>query len=412
MYQVETVAERHVRLETLSRARALRRGAPAGEQRALTVADVPAAMLAQGPAGPPVSVRESIGLVDAWAVVSVIARTAAQMPPLLYRSTGGGRERVSSGVGAELLRRPAPGMARSAFVASAVLCTALWGEVFVAKWRRGDGTVAGLGLLAPDAVEVELLPTGEPTYTTTISGRRRTLTRADVCHGMLFSLDGRRGISPVRQAREALGLNRALGRQAVATAANQGVPRGVLTVPAGPAGDDIMANLSDTWAARHQGPDNAGRVAVVSGEIDFKPVAMPLADQEFLESRRFSTAEVCRVWGCPPWAVGADTTSSMTYSNLETQQLDLVRRCVTSYVQPLEEALSADDEIAPGDEYVELLAEGVLRGDTAGRYSAYQTALSAGFLTVDEVRRRENLEPLPAAAPPPTPVAQEAPTDA
>jgi phage portal protein BeeE len=34
----------------------------------------------------------------------------------------------------------------------------------------------------------------------------------------------------------------------------------------------------------------------------------------------------------------------------------------------------------------------MLKTDTASRYAAYATALSSGFLTVDEVRDRENLE--------------------
>ena len=36
--------------------------------------------------------------------------------------------------------------------------------------------------------------------------------------------------------------------------------------------------------------------------------------------------------------------------------------------------------------------ESMLKTDTASRYAAYATALSSGFLTVDEVRDRENLE--------------------
>ena len=36
--------------------------------------------------------------------------------------------------------------------------------------------------------------------------------------------------------------------------------------------------------------------------------------------------------------------------------------------------------------------DSMLKTDTASRYSAYATALSSGFLTVDEVRDRENLE--------------------
>lgn len=346
-------------------------------------------------AGAPVAVRDSLRLTDAWGVVSTIARTAAQMPPIVYRPQGDGRVRVTTGVGPELLRRPTPGMTPSAFVASAILSVALFGEVLIGKFRRAEQIVM-LGILPPDAVEVSRDSMGEPHYRWHDGQRRHDLTRGDVAHGMLFSLDGLRGISPVRMCRDGLGLNRALAQQAAATAVNGGAPRGVLTVPAGPASDDVMAALKDHWTARHGGPENAGRVAVVTSEIDFKAVGMSLSDQEFLASRNFSTSEVCRIWGMPPWAIGASTGDSLRYENAESQALSLVKYCVASYLQPFEEAISADDDLCPGDQYCELLAEGVLRGDTKARYAAYETGLRAGFLTVDEVRRAESLAPLPA----------------
>jgi hypothetical protein len=41
----------------------------------------------------------------------------------------------------------------------------------------------------------------------------------------------------------------------------------------------------------------------------------------------------------------------------------------------------------------------LLRGDTITRYQAYEIGLRNGWLTVGEVRRRENLNPLPANTP-------------
>ena len=38
--------------------------------------------------------------------------------------------------------------------------------------------------------------------------------------------------------------------------------------------------------------------------------------------------------------------------------------------------------------------ESLLKTDTASRYDAYAVALSNGFLTVDEVRDYENLDPM------------------
>lgn len=49
--------------------------------------------------------------------------------------------------------------------------------------------------------------------------------------------------------------------------------------------------------------------------------------------------------------------------------------------------------------YAEYLPDALLATDTAGRYAAYKLALEAGFLTLDEVRRKENLPALPERVP-------------
>ena len=53
----------------------------------------------------------------------------------------------------------------------------------------------------------------------------------------------------------------------------------------------------------------------------------------------------------------------------------------------------------PDELFAEFLVEGLLRGDTITRYQAYEIGLRNGWLTVGEVRRRENLNPLPANTP-------------
>jgi len=45
--------------------------------------------------------------------------------------------------------------------------------------------------------------------------------------------------------------------------------------------------------------------------------------------------------------------------------------------------------------YAEYLPDALLATDTAGRYAAYKTGIESGFLTIDEVRRKETLPALP-----------------
>jgi hypothetical protein len=45
--------------------------------------------------------------------------------------------------------------------------------------------------------------------------------------------------------------------------------------------------------------------------------------------------------------------------------------------------------------YVEYVPDALLATDTAGRYAAYKTGLEGGWLTIDEIRAKENMPQLP-----------------
>jgi hypothetical protein len=49
--------------------------------------------------------------------------------------------------------------------------------------------------------------------------------------------------------------------------------------------------------------------------------------------------------------------------------------------------------------YAEYLPDALLATDTKGRYEAYEIALRNRILTLDEVRRKENLPALPERVP-------------
>ncbi len=131
-----------------------------------------------------------------------------------------------------------------------------------------------------------------PLYTiTTTEGRRETVSERDVLHVRSpLTLDGIRGLSPLAACREALESSAAMSRHAARTFANDARPSGVLKVPAGPEQADVMENLSRAWDDRHAGPDRAGRVAVLAGEIEFTALSIPPGDLQFVEQRQLSTA--------------------------------------------------------------------------------------------------------------------------
>jgi HK97 family phage portal protein len=315
------------------------------EDRALTRENVPTLMLAASQV-PGISPRSALSVSDAYACIRALADSAASLPLHVYRRTDAGREWVEGGA-AEPLRSPAAAVTQAALVAQMVGHLNLFGEAFVGKYRDQTGAVFQLGLLAPDRVQVEMRG-GMPTYGyADENGRYGVYTTADVIHVRGLSVDGLRGVSPVRQASRALGYAGSLAEHGARFMANGARPAGVLSVPPGPAAEEVMENLRKGWEARHRGPENAGRIAVLSGEVSFAPLTMPMDDAEFLGQREFSTREVARIFRVPPWIIGAQSGDSLTYATVAEQARAFVTFSLRPWLCFIEQALGGDVELVP-----------------------------------------------------------------
>ena len=274
----------------------------------------------------------------------------------------------------------------------------LFGNAYLGKFRDTEGHVSQLALLHPDRVTPELRA-GQPVYTVNDGrGRRSEHGVDDVIHIRALSTDGLLGLSPVRECRVALSLSQGLAEQAAMFFENGARPTGILKAPAGQ--DETLKRISEAWSMRHAGTRNAHRIAVISGEVEFTAITGPLDDLQFVEQRHLSTAEIARVFRVPPWMVGASSGDSMTYSNTESQALSFVTHSLRPWLVLIEQAISEDSDLAPGALYVEFLLDALLRADSATRSDVYTRALDplTGWMTREEVRRLENLDPEPATA--------------
>lgn len=387
---MESVRDREARIEQLAVARAGR-----VEDRALTRANVPAVMLTQPRAGVPVTARTALAVSDVYAAVRALVDAVAALPLIAYRRTPGGRARYDGPL-ADLLARPAPATPQYAFLGHLAASLVIYGDAFVALYREQGGAVTQLGVLDPQRVAVEV-KAGLPLYTVTaIDGRRETVTERDVLHVRSpLSLDGIRGMSPIAACREAVESAAAMSRHAASTFAHDARPSGVLKVPSGPEQADLIENLATAWGDRHEGPDRAGRIAVLAGEVEFTALSIPAGDLQFVEQRQLSTAEIARIFRLPPWILGAKSGDSLTYSTVEGQGLAFLTHSLRPWLVAIEQSFATHPDLCPGDLYCEFLADAMLRTDAQTRAAIYTQALDPvhGYMTRAEVRARENLPP-------------------
>ena len=344
---------------------------------------------------PVVSPQNALRVADVFACVRCLSDAAASIPLIPYRKTADGRTRADGRL-SDLLRRPAPGSTQANLIGTAMAHLQLYGNAYLGKFRDADGRIEQLALLHPDRVTVELRD-GRLLYVVNDGmGRQSEHGVEDIIHVRGLSVDGLVGVSPVRACRVAMGLSASLAAHANHFFENGARPTGILRVPMFPS-DEAADTFAAEFTNNELGLRNAHKIAVVTGDeaLDFTQLTGALDDLQFVEQRHLSTAEIARIFRVPPWMVGASSGDSMTYSNTESQALAFVTHSLRPWLVLIEQAISEDADLCPGNLYCEFLLDALLRADSKTRSEVYTAALDplTGWMSREEVRRAENLPP-------------------
>lgn len=336
------------------------------------------------------------GTAVAHRCVQLIAEALASVPLCIYaRGARGARDRAESHPLYGVLH-DAPNAHLTAFEFREALVVGLLTHGNAYAWisRNGRGQVAALHLVDPRTVSVERLATGRLRYTLTgATGLGPKVLLADEMLHLRYRMrpDGCMGLSPLQLARETFGIALAQGDTAAKQAAKGFRPEGALVFPQALSrearGDSLEAMRRKVEAIN----DPAGNILVLDGGAEWKPLAFSSKDAEFLESRKLSNLDVCRVFGVPPSAAGI--TDNATYSNIGEESRALVQRCLAPMARRIEQAMNATllTPEARKVYFIEHDLAGLLRGDLGARYAAYRVGRDGGWLSPNEIRRFENM---------------------
>ena len=342
--------------------------------------------------GRAVSPSESLQSVAVFACVRVLAETIGTLPLHVYRRLEPrGRERdPRHPLYRALHELPNPEMTSVELREAIVGHLALRGNAYLNVVPLGSGAVE-LWPLRPDRMRVERLAGGGVGYFYTVGGVEERLARRAVMHLRGLSSDGVVGYAPVTLAREAIGLALAAEEYGARLFANNARPGGALQVK-----DKLSKEGADrlkaSWEAAHGGLDKAHRVAVLEEGVTWQQIGMAPEDAQFLETRKYQTSEIARLFRVPPHLIG--DLERATFTNIEHQSLEFVIHTIRPWLVRIEQAIKRD-LLTEDTHYAEFLVDGLLRGDVQSRYQAYATGRQNGWLSANDVRDLENMNPLP-----------------
>lgn len=351
---------------------------------------------AAGPtlSGSHVTAETAMRLSTVYKCVRAIADTMGMLPLHLYqRGSGEQRDRVMDDPLTRLLAvKPNRWQIPMQFRAMLEAHRSMRGMGYAEIFYGANGVPDELVPLHPDTVTPEVTASGEPRYVVrSAKGQERILVSGEILVITGLTLNGYVGINPIQAEREAIGSAIAARDYGSRFWNNDARPPFYIHVPGKFESDEARGNFRSEWQTMYGG-QNRGRPAVLDRGMEIKELGVSNADSEWIAARQYSDIDICGLWRVPPHKIGI--LDRATWANIEHQNIEWVTDCLLPLAVSWEQSI-ARDLIVDETRFVETVLEILLRGDTTTRFSAYGKAIQDGWLTRNEARRRENLNPLP-----------------
>lgn len=347
-------------------------------------------------AGEIVTDTSALALSAVWACVNLISGTISSLPLMVYQTQKDGSRTVARDHPIFRLLHDSPNYDQTAvdfwdFIAASI---ELRGNGYARIDRDGQRIIA-LDPINPARMYVRRLVSGEIEYRWSSQGRPYVGTSKDVLHIRGFGGDPLGGMSTLQFGRNTFGLAQAAERSAGEMFVNGLRPTGVLKFK--PWLNEEQRKIARSELADKIGAGNGGKPLILEGDTDWQQLTLSPEDAQMLETRSLSVEEICRFFQTPPPMIGHTTKSSSWPTSIEQQVLNFLTFTMRRRLKRIEQAIEKQ-LLTPADRVrgivIEFNLTGILRGDSKGRSSFYQMMTSIGAMTINEVRRLENLPPV------------------
>ena len=336
-------------------------------------------------AGSNVSQTQSLQIATVYACVRLYVDTISTLPVGAYRRTNGARVPIDRPA---WLDTPYVGTTWSQHVAQGMVSLLINGNWYTRVYRNSIGEPVALLVLDPNKVTIQTRPDGSIEYVYDGSTR---IAQADMLHITELVLPGTvKGVSRIDQVKNELGLAQALTEFASKFFANGTAVGGVIETPQVITTEQAK-QVKSSFEATHKGASNAHGVAIIGGGGKFTKTTTAPDEAQMLESRAQSIEIIARVFRVPPQKIGVTTPGAMSYSSVEQMNMAWTTDSVRPYVSKIEDAYGF---LLPKGAFIKLNMDALLRGDTTSRFEAYSTALQSGWMSINDVRRYEDMTPI------------------
>lgn len=349
------------------------------------------------------NVTESTALTVAtvYRCVALIGGAISQLPVHQFRmSENGDREKIKTPLWWLLNEAPHKRWTASAWkewIAKGVL---LQGDSFALIQRNALGEVRGIKPLLNTHVVVYRRDDDSLFYAVTDElGNNRGVEAGDMLHFPGFGFNGMQSLSVLQwAARQGVGNALAASEYAGKTFAEGQIPQIALKYP-NKMDAAQAANLRESFVKTYGGSSGRRLPLILAEGGDVRELQLSPEDAQLIETRKYEKADICTAFGVPPIMIGDNEKTTSWGTGIEQITIGFVRYTLKPHLVRWEEELNRKLFLKAG-QFVEFDVNGLLRGDTKAQADYYKAALGGpgsgpGWMSVNEVRRLENLPALP-----------------
>lgn len=340
-------------------------------------------------AGTPIDESTAMRISAFYSCVLLISDTISTLPVDSYIRRDGNR--VPFRPRPDWVMKPDVDLLRSEHYQQVLVSLLLDGNAFIRIYRDSRGDVANLVVLDPMRITVRRNPVTREIEYVFDSSDAGVVSKDDMLHITEMRKPGAlRGLSRVSELKDNLGLASALQSFASRFFGQGATVQGIIEFP-GNLTREQATNLRDNFDISHKSYKKAHKTGVLSGGAKYTKTGTAPDEAQMLESRKLAIEEIARMFRVPPHMIAITTPGAMSYASLEQNNINFVVHTLRPYLEKIEQAYTT---LLPSEAFIKFNVDGLLRGDYTTRIQGYSIGLQAGFYSVNDVRRFEDLRPV------------------
>jgi len=332
-----------------------------------------------------------------FACVRVISQSIAALPWHVYAKRGDARDVLDTHPANWLLHtQSSPNMTAFSFREAMIASALTFGDAYAEIERDGAYRPLWLHPIHPLSVEEVTDDDGALVYRVRNSaGGHSYVPAEDMYHIHGLGRDGMTGYNLINLAAQSIGLAMAMEEFGGAFFGNGASPSGVFeSEPGTNLTAEQIKEFREQLNTIHRGSKNARKTMIAPKGLKWSRTSIAPDEGQFNESRQQQVEEIARWFGVPLHKIGHLLRS--TNNNIEHQSIEFVTDCLVPWVTRLEQEANVKliGYAARGRVYTKINVGGLMRGDTAARYQAYASGRQWGFLSANDIRRLEDMNPI------------------